>query len=68
MESVCCIDRRVHLKSMSCGVHAEAESLIEGWFSVMTANPCLFLDDPFLSSNIHHIQLHIQIYKPQTPQ
>lgn len=52
-----------YLNGMTCGVHAEAESFVERWFTIMTTHSGLLLDDSFLSGHIHHIEFHIQVCK-----
>lgn len=50
-----------YLKRVSCRVHTETEGFVERRFTVMTTHPGLFLDDSFLSGNVHHIELHVEV-------
>lgn len=52
----CC---QPYLDGVSGGVERESEGLIERRLSVMSANSGLLLDDPLLSSDVHHIQLDV---------
>lgn len=52
----CC---QPYLDGVSGGVEREPEGLVERWLSVMSAHSGLLLDDPLLSSDVHHIQLDV---------
>lgn len=48
-----------YLDGVSGGVELEPEGLVERRLSVMSAHSGLLLDDPLLSSDVHHIQLDV---------
>lgn len=52
----CC---QPYLDGVSGGVEREPEGLVERRLSVMSAHSGLLLDDPLLSSDVHHIQLDV---------
>lgn len=46
---------------MSGRVHTEAEGFVKGRLTVVPTHSGLFLDDPFLGGDIHHVELHVKI-------
>ena len=54
--------RLLYLYGVSGRVEGESEGLVERWLSVMPTNSGLLLDNPLLSGDVHHIQLHIQVF------
>lgn len=48
-----------YLKRMTGRTQAESEGFVEGRLSVMSAYPCLLLDDLLLSRDVYHVYFHI---------
>lgn len=55
------IGHQEQLNGVTSRVEAEAECLVEGRLSVMTAHSGLFLYDPLLCCHVNNIQLHVQV-------
>lgn len=52
-----------YLQGVAGGVHAEAEGLVERGLAVVTTHSGLLLDDPFLGGDVHHVQLHVKVWR-----